>query len=196
MFRLELLRDEPDTSLTLEPVQAAQRMTALCSQQVIRFLAMIPEGMRYADSTTAMGMGAALSLGEVTLRENRLALQYIIFSSHNSFTDMFMDEVKALCELTGFTYDRLDYVPAWEVTEHSHLEDVVRQLTMERYGEELKVSYAGGGMECGAFSLMFPGMDIISMGAIYHEIHTPRERLLMSSFDETYEMLTKILERL
>ena len=40
-----------------------------------------------------------------------------------------------------------------------------------------------------------PNLDIIGLGPIMFDIHTPNERLDLASFERTYEVLVELLKR-
>ena len=65
----------------------------------------------------------------------------------------------------------------------------------ELYHEPLNMTAAHGGCECGVFSAMHPGMDIITLGPVTRYIHTPDEELDLASFDRTYTLLTNVIAR-
>ena len=53
-----------------------------------------------------------------------------------------------------------------------------------------------GGVELGIWKGKMPHLDIIGLGPIMHDIHTPKERLEIDSFVRTYEVLYTLLESL
>ena len=52
------------------------------------------------------------------------------------------------------------------------------------------------GLECGLISAKLPELDIVSIGPDMHDIHTPEERLSISSTARTWDYLLKVLENL
>lgn len=67
---------------------------------------------------------------------------------------------------------------------------------MEIYEKPLQLIAVHGGLECGVFKAMDEDMDIVTMGPIMEDIHTPKERMDMASFDRTYQLLIRFLARL
>ena len=49
------------------------------------------------------------------------------------------------------------------------------------------------GLECGIFKKKAPDMDMISIGANMHDIHTPRERMSISSCERIWKVLLTLL---
>ena len=58
----------------------------------------------------------------------------------------------------------------------------------------IKVIHAG--VECGLFSEKMPGLDCVSYGPDIFDIHTPQERLSISSTKRIYEYTVEVLKRL
>ena len=63
-------------------------------------------------------------------------------------------------------------------------------------GEEMEVTVIHAGLETGVFSKKYPELDIISFGANMEDIHTPMERLSISSTERSFEYLKSLLKAL
>ena len=50
-------------------------------------------------------------------------------------------------------------------------------------------------MECGLLAGKIPGLDCVSMGPDLLEIHTPRERMSISSVQRVWAFLLEVLKR-
>ena len=86
--------------------------------------------------------------------------------------------------------------PAWEYRKESHLRDVMCQVYKEMYGKEATVVTIHAGLECGIFSDKMEGLDCVSIGPDNHDIHTPDERLSLSSFDRVYGYIINVLKNI
>ena len=63
--------------------------------------------------------------------------------------------------------------------------------------EEIKTLAVHAGLECGCFVDKIQGdMDAISIGPNAWDLHSPNERLSVSSTEKVYKFLTKVLENL
>ena len=87
-----------------------------------------------------------------------------------------------------------DY-PAWEYKEDSLLRDRMVQVFREQYGREPKVEAIHAGVECGLLAGKIPGLDCVSIGPDLLEIHTPRERMSISSVQRVWAFLLEVLRR-
>ena len=63
-------------------------------------------------------------------------------------------------------------------------------------GKKPEVVTIHAGLECGLFAEKLPGLDAVSFGPELLDIHTPRERLSISSTARTYAYLCQVIQSL
>ena len=73
---------------------------------------------------------------------------------------------------------------------------VFRGANKDMYGKDATVVTIHAGLECGIFSDKMPGLDCVSIGPDNHDIHTPEERLSLSSFNRVYEYIVNVLKNI
>ena len=81
----------------------------------------------------------------------------------------------------------------WEYKRDSVLRGKFVELFEECYGRKPEVQAIHAGLECGLICEKIPEMDIISVGPEMKDIHTPKERLSISSAIRLYQFLEKLL---
>ena len=64
------------------------------------------------------------------------------------------------------------------------------------YGVEPSVTAIHAGLECGLLAEKLPGLDAVSAGPDMRDIHSPRERLSVSSVRRTWDYLLAVLAQL
>ena len=64
----------------------------------------------------------------------------------------------------------------------------------EMYGKELNVTAIHAGLECGIFCGKIKDLDCVSLGPDMYDIHTPEERLCISSCQRVWNFLLRVLE--
>jgi dipeptidase D len=67
---------------------------------------------------------------------------------------------------------------------------------MEILGADPGLVAMHAGLECGVIGEKHPGMQLISFGPHIVDVHSPSERLKVSSIEPFYRFLTGLLERL
>jgi len=61
-------------------------------------------------------------------------------------------------------------------------------------GEAPKIHMTHGGLECGILSERCGGLDALSLGPHIENLHSPDERLLVTSLAPTWEFLAALLK--
>ena len=85
---------------------------------------------------------------------------------------------------------------AWQYRPDSHLREVMTEAFHTVYGTEPKIAALHASLECGILSGKIPDLDCISFGPDVINVHTPRERLRISSAWRTWVLLKHTLRRL
>lgn len=97
---------------------------------------------------------------------------------------------------TNAKYSISGSYPEWEYNHKSELRDLALELYEEMFGEKMESTVIHAGLECGVFKKKYPQLDIISFGPNMHDVHTPKERLSVSSTERTYKYLVELIKRL
>ena len=66
----------------------------------------------------------------------------------------------------------------------------------EKNGCPMKVGVIHAGLECGLFYANLPGLDPVSIGPTMRGVHTPDEKMDLTSCDKFYKLVVDVLERL
>ena len=66
----------------------------------------------------------------------------------------------------------------------------------EMYEKEPEIITIHAGLECGIFSNKIDGLDCVSIGPDNFDIHTPEERLSLSSFTRVWDYLKAVLKKI
>ena len=64
----------------------------------------------------------------------------------------------------------------------------------EMYGKSPRIEAIHAGLECGILAGKLPGLDCVSIGPDMKDIHTPEERLSISSTKRVWDYVLEILK--
>ncbi len=64
------------------------------------------------------------------------------------------------------------------------------------YNKEAAVKAIHAGLECGLFLEKYPNLDMISIGPDVTDVHSPDEKMKISSVGKFWDFLVKILENI
>ena len=89
-----------------------------------------------------------------------------------------------------------DGYPGWNPNPHSALLEVVKKAYVDLFKTEPKVLAIHAGLECGLFLEKYPYLDMVSVGPQMYGVHSPQERLSISSTERCYQWLCQTLSAL
>ena len=89
-----------------------------------------------------------------------------------------------------------DGYPGWAPNPHSSLLEVVKQAYTDLFKSEPQVLAIHAGLECGLFLEKYPYLDMVSVGPQMYGVHSPQERLSISSTERCFAWLCQTLKML
>ena len=72
----------------------------------------------------------------------------------------------------------------------------MEEIFLEQNGKPMKVGTIHAGLECGWHFRKNPNLDIVSIGVTTQEIHSPRERLVLSTVEPQVRLICEALRRI
>ncbi len=117
-------------------------------------------------------------------------------SSVESELDDVCDVLDTAAEACGFSARHYARYPGWDFTVDSPLQKVYLDTYRTLFGTEAKIIGIHAGLECGILKRAVHDMDMISIGPNMYDIHTPDERLSVSSAKKVYRLVLSVLEAL
>ncbi len=138
-----------------------------------------------------------LSNNPGVVKTNKESIQIVCAprSSIQSSLDAFVGDLVQLGEMTGCVVSKKAFYPGWQFSLKSPLRDLMIQVYEEMNDNKAKVIAIHAGLECGFFIEKMPDLDAVSIGPNMYDIHSPKEKLSISSSIRTYEYLAKILSK-
>ena len=138
----------------------------------------------------------SLNLGVLRTAGKTVSATFAVRSGVDSEKEKLIKELESIAAEFGADMKVYGEYPAWEFTENSPLQKTMTDVFYEMYGGKMNVAAIHAGLECGIFCGKIKGLDCVSFGPDILEIHTPRERLSISSVERTWRYLIKVLERI
>ncbi|MCL2194203.1 MAG: aminoacyl-histidine dipeptidase [Treponema sp.] len=165
---------------------------SLCDK-IVSALLMLPNGVQAMSLALEDLPETSLNIGVVTTMEDEVVVASGIRSSVGSRKDMLVDQINVIAEVTGASVRVSGTYPAWEYNEKSVLREQAMRVFEQMSGKKAVIRGTHGGLECGIFCEKISGVDIVSFGPDIHEMHTPNERMSISSFGRTWDFLCRLL---
>lgn len=191
-------RADSDNGLKIQitPVTCDTFFTADCSKRIIDLLCELPCGVQSMSGDIDGLVETSLNIGIMKSYADVFSLSLSVRSSKSSEKLRLIDKLMCIAENFGADFDTYGDYPAWEYRKNSNLRDTMASVYKDMYCKTPQIEIIHAGLECGLFSEKIADIDAVSIGPDMFDIHTPRERLSVSSVGRTYKFLCRVLEEL
>ena len=183
-----LLADLTEEDRMLRSLTPEDTRTALL------LLTALPNGVVRMSSDIPSLVETSLNLGITAVGERGLRLQYSVRSSVGSAYEELAGRLQFIASQLGAHVSRHAEYPAWEYQRESRLREHMAAVYREMYDGEVRVEVIHAGVECGLFGAKIKGLDAVATGPDIVDIHTPQERMSVSSVERVYRYLRKVIE--
>ncbi len=197
ILQKEYSKQDPDVSIiAYEAKETYQMFSAALTQKIIDLLLIIPNGIISFDQSMKGLVETSLNLGIVGKHGDNFRFGTAIRSSVPSKKQALVDKLEAISRrFKGELKTRGDY-PAWQYCEQSDLRDLAIRIYKEMYGKDPDIKSIHAGLECGFIAQKLIDIDMIAIGPHVKDIHSPQERVSISSMARVYEYLIRLLENI
>lgn len=196
-FTHEIRRLEPGIDVAVKRTAAeVSVMSREDTEAVISAIVLAPNGVQTRDPLMDNFVISSLNLGIVRVEDDTALLGFAPRSSVDSLMDAITNELALTAKTFGFETDVSGAYPGWEKVEDSVLCDTMKESYRTLFGKELKVEGIHAGLECGLFYANLPGLDPVSIGPTMRGVHTPDEKMDLTSCEQFYKLVVDVLERL
>ncbi|MBQ8751558.1 MAG: M20/M25/M40 family metallo-hydrolase, partial [Clostridia bacterium] len=173
--------------------QAADEASSIAAA---RLLEALPYGVQAMHAKLEWLVETSLNMGVLSITKEGLKVSLSVRSAEKAKKLALLERIRDIITTHGGSYEESDHYPAWEYQENSPLQQVMLGTYRQFTGKEPVISVTHAGLECGLFSEKLPGLDTVSMGPTQEHIHSPKERLCISSVGRTYAYLCEALKAL
>ena len=104
--------------------------------------------------------------------------------------------IESVFYLSGFDVEHSDGYPGWAPNPESKLLTETAQCYRDLFNQEPKVRAIHAGLECGLFLEKYPHLEMVSFGPTLRGVHSPDERLEISTVDKFWKLLVEVLKRI
>ena len=186
---------EPDFDSTCTPVDQnnLQAISREDSMKILQFIDMAPCGVQEMSADMPGLVESSLNMGMLKVNADICQVGFSIRSQKKSYKAYLFHKVADLASAFGGQCQMRGEYPAWDYKPDSKLRDVMQRVYEEQYGKKPLVMGIHAGLECGIFYDRIPGADIVSIGPDTLDIHSPKEKLSISSTRRVFQFLVGVL---
>lgn len=196
-FMYEFKKCEESIFIELEKINLPQKMfDKETTKKVIDILVLIPDGIQAMSLDIDGLVETSTNVGVVETNVDEVTFTSAVRSCVSTRKYQVQNQLKHLCNVVGATLTIKGAYPAWEYKDNSQLREVFQNVYKKMYGKEAVIQAIHAGLECGLFSEKMPDCDMISFGPDMFDVHTPDEKVSISSVNRCWEFLKQVLKEL
>lgn len=189
---------EPSLKLEITPVKLPK--TCVAQKDALKLINSL-----YACVNGVVSMSQAVE-GLVETSTNLASVHFvknnkveIVTSQRSSVESAKLDiagRINSTFSLIGATIVHGDGYPGWAPNTKSQILEIAKNVYSSLFNEMPKVKAIHAGLECGLFLEKYPELDMISFGPTLRGVHSPDERMQISTVDKFWKFLIAILENI
>lgn len=179
--------------LTIGGLDICEVLTESSRETVLTVLTVMPNGVQTMSQDLKGLVETSLNMGVMSMDGTSIKTSSALRSSHESAKMHLARCLKQLTESLGGTVSYHGLYPGWPYARESKLRELCIRKYKEQYGKEPIVEVIHAGLECGILSSKIEGLDCISIGPNMYDVHTPDERISISSVARLWQYLKAVL---
>ena len=166
------------------------------TQQVVSLLNALPNGVIKMSEEIEGLVQTSLNLGVIKTESESVRFTFSVRSSKDEERGALIASLLEIAEANGASACSHSEYPAWPYKKDSVLRDKMARIYNKMFNKEMTVTAIHAGLECGLFCGKIEGLDCVSLGPDMRDIHSPSERLSISSTQRVWEYLLEVLKQL
>lgn len=188
---------DPDIAVRCKNLgdKTAEVLNVTSLTKVLFMLRTMPWGVQHMSMDIEGLVETSLNPGIMKLEKDFFSLCFSVRSSVTSRKYEVTDRLSLITEFLGGEVTISGDYPAWEYKADSPMRELMADTYRELFHEEPKIQAIHAGLECGILSGKISGLDCISFGPNNYDIHTPQERLSISSTEKIWKLIVEFLKR-
>ncbi len=202
-FEEEFSATEPNLTVTLESADAADKVIDFTTaDRLITALVSVPNGVLAMDQEIPNFVQTSSNLASIHLVESEAEGQWSIEVVTNQRSNIMSARKNAsqmvggVFTLAGADVEEGDGYPGWKLNPQSPLLKITVESYKRIFNKEPQILAIHAGLECGLFSLKYPNVDMVSFGPTLRGVHSPDERLLISTVQMVWDHLIEVLKNI
>ncbi|MDO5717733.1 MAG: aminoacyl-histidine dipeptidase [Tissierellia bacterium] len=187
---------DPDMEIVVEKADMENVFEDEVAGNIIDFLMMAPDGVQSMSEEIDNLVQTSLNVGVLTLDDGVVNITVSIRSASESSLLEIQNKLKIMADRSNADYKITNSYPAWEYEKDSKVRDLSIKIYEELTGKKAEIGSIHAGLECGILKRALPEADMISFGPNIYDVHTANENLSISSVENVWKFLVKLLEEL
>lgn len=196
-IRAELSLSEPDLVISAESVKSGMEMKAIgkkLQETIFCAISALPHGILKMSQEIPELVETSSNLGVIRTEDGKIT---ITVNQRSSIRSELLDAQKSalsVFHLAGAKYQAGEGYPGWKPDLNSKILDITRKSYARIFSSEPQIKAIHAGLECGIIGEKYPGVDMIALGPTLKNVHSPDERVKISSVEKFYSLILEVLK--
>lgn len=196
ILKNEYKNTDPELKIKVEKVETSSIvLDDESTKKVLNLLCTMPNGIRNMYPESGL-VKTSLNMGILNADKDGVEIGYSVRSSVDSEKYALVDELKKFAEINGGELEISGDYCGWDFKDDSSLRDIMCNVFRRQYGKDPVIDVIHAGLECGMLSSKIEGLDCVSFGPNMLDIHTPKEKLSISSAKRVWEFIKEVLREI
>jgi dipeptidase D len=196
-LRSELGSFDPDLRLALNSATLpASVLDSHDARKTVDLIASLHHGVLAMSPDIPGLVQTSTNLATISTRNDEVEIGTSQRSAIESSKSFAAGMVATVCRLAGFDVTFSGSYPGWKPEPESELVRKLQGVHEELYGKKAELVAMHAGLECGVIGEKYPGMQMVAFGPQIVDVHSPSERVKISSVGSFWTFLKTALERL
>ncbi|MGQ9819734.1 MAG: aminoacyl-histidine dipeptidase [Candidatus Kapaibacteriales bacterium] len=188
---------EPNIQIEYSRVELPDRV--LSRQQrdnLLSTIYVLPHGVIRLSPDVKGLVQTSTNLAVISTQYNEIFIQTSQRSSLESEKIDIASQVRIAFELGQAQPKHSAGYPSWQPNINSPILQIAKSTYTNMFKQEPKIEIIHAGLECGLIGEKYPGMDMISFGPTLKDVHSPAERVQISTVKKCWEFLLEVLKNI
>ena len=189
---------DPAMKFSLHAVEDAGKVIGEAEQHdLIALLTLLHTGVHDMSRLHAGKVETSANLGVLHMDDMAAAVQFFPRSSVNERLDEIVRAARTMAERMGFTLLVGAQSPAWRERENSVLAKMMGEVyAAQNGGAQMTIESIHAGLETSWHAAKNPDLDMVSIGVTTTGIHTPEERVDVTTIVPEAKLMMETLRRI
>ncbi len=162
--------------------------------RLMSFFLEVPNGVQEMSKELEGVVETSLNFGTFSMENNGcVKAGFLIRSSVDNAKNALASKVRKMMKESQGSCTKSGEYPGWSYRVDSPLREKMVRIYKEHFDREPEIISIHAGLECGILAEKIKNLDAVSIGPDMRDIHSPDERLSISSVQRVWEYVLKIL---
>jgi dipeptidase D len=182
-----------DAQITKRPDKVLHAKDYEC---LTNFITLVHSGVYLTQPDDPAQVIASANLGLVRMDDEIVELKVLPRGNADAIVEEFIEGFRQAGQLCMLESKFSEPLPAWLFKPDSKLLKLAKEIFTEQNGHAPKIKTIHAGLETSLFAKKNPALEIISIGTTNENIHSPNERLHLSTVAPHVKFIAGLLENL